>query len=256
VPGMSRLVADVARRLGRAGCVAADEEASELVGAATGEATLRAWVRRRERGEPLAWIVGSASFCGRPVHVGPGVFVPRTQTEELARRAATLLDAGCRAADLCTGAGAVAAHLAAQVPGVAVVGVDIDPRAVRCARRNGVAAVVGDLAGPLCTRTFDVVTCVAPYVPTAMMRVLPADVQRYEPRDALDGGGDGLDVLRRVVTDAARVLRPTGHLLVELGGNQDALLAPVLDACGFCPASTWRDDDGDLRGLATRLCAA
>ena len=144
LPDPARIdLAAVIDRLAAAGCVAAEEEAGELVGAGADRATLERWIGRRERGEPLAWIVGSASFCGRTVLVDRGVYVPRRQSEELARRAAGLLPAGGRAADLCTGAGAIAAHLAGEVPSATVVGTDIDPRAVACARRNGVAAVVG-----------------------------------------------------------------------------------------------------------------
>ncbi|HMD44864.1 MAG TPA: HemK/PrmC family methyltransferase [Acidimicrobiales bacterium] len=236
-----------------AGCVAADEEAHELLVAAPHAATLETWIRRREHGEPLAWITGTVLFCGRPVLVDPGVYVPRRQSEELARRAATLLAAvGGRAADLCTGAGAIGAHLLAEVPGASVVGVDVDVRAVRCARRNGVRALVGDLDRPLRTGAFDVVTAVAPYVPTGELRLLPADVQRYEPRQSLDGGDDGLDVVRRVVAGAARLLRPGGWLLTELGADEDQALRPALSAAGFDRAEAWFDDDGDLRGVAAR----
>ncbi len=218
--------------------------------AAPDDDALEAWVARREQGEPLPWITGSLQFCGRIVRVDPGVYVPRRQSEELARRAAAALPAGGRAADLCTGAGAVAAHLGAEVPGAAVIGIDIDRRAVWCARSNGVAALIGDLAQPLRRAGFDVVTAVAPYVPTGELRLLPADVQRFEPRRALDGGPDGLDVVRGIVVAASAVLRPGGWLLVELGGDQDRLLQPALLQSGFGPATAWFDDDGDLRGLA------
>lgn len=259
VPERGRAVDDVTRRLEAAGCVAAAEEAAEMVAAAPSGRALDAWVRRRECGEPLAWITGLIRFAGRPLHVAPGVYVPRPQTEDLARRGAALLAAAPgpaptpAAADLCTGAGAVAAHLRASVPGATVVGVDIDPHAVACARRNGVPAVVGDLDGPLRSGALDLVTTVAPYVPTGGLGLLPVDVRRYEPRRALDGGADGLDVVRRVVTAAARLLRPGGWLLAEVGGEQDEALAPALAAAGFEAAVPWCDEDGDLRGLAARL---
>lgn len=238
----------VVDRLVAAGCVAAEEEAAAFVAAAPDEATLEAWLRRREQGEPPAWITGTAVFCGRALHVAPGVYVPRQHSEELARRAAAVLPEGGRALDLCTGAGAVAAHLLAEVPAATVVGVDRDHGAAACARRNGVPTLVGDLAEPIRARRFDVVTAIAPYVPTGAIRLLPADVQRYEPREALDGGADGLDVVRRVVGAAARLLRPGGWLLVELGGEQDE----ALDLTGFDDVTAWVDDDGDLRGVACR----
>lgn len=243
----------VVRRLTMAGCVAADDEADELFAASPDASVLEAWIRRRERGEPLAWITGTLQFCGHPLHIDPGVYVPRLQSEELARRAAALLGAtGGRAADLCSGAGAIAVHLMAEAPTATVIGVDIDIGAVVCARRNGVQALVGDLGQPLGSQRFDVVTAVAPYVPTGALRLLPADVQRYEPRLALDGGADGLDLVRRIVASAARLLRPGGWLLTELGGDQDKTLLPALSASGFDTADRWFDEDGDLRGLAAQ----
>jgi len=244
-------------RLAAAGCVAAAEEAAALVAGAPDEPTLDVWLRRRERGEPLAWITGTVEFCGRTLHVDPGVYVPRLQTEELARRAATLLPRNGRAVDLCTGAGAVAAHLTTQVPSAVVVGLDIDRRAAACARRNGVRSVVADLAEPLrVDEGFDLVTAVAPYVPTGDLRLLPADVQRYEPRLALDGGADGLDLIRRIVVAARRLLRPGGWLLIEVGGSQDKALTPTFTATGFDVAIPWWDDEGDLRGIASRATAS
>jgi release factor glutamine methyltransferase len=243
----------VVARLRAAGCVAAEDEAHELLAAAPDGEVLEGWLSRRERGEPLAWITGRLEFCGRWVHVAPGVYVPRVQSEELARRAGRLLPDHGRAADLCTGAGAIAAHLLAEVPTASVTGVDLDPQAVACATGNGVRAVVGDVDEPLGPNgSFDVVTAVPPYVPTDELRLLSADVQRYEPRAALDGGADGLDVARRVVSAAARLLAPGGWLLIELGGDQDELLAPGLAASGFGNAESWRDEDGDLRGLAAQ----
>lgn len=247
-------LASVVGRLTAAGCVAAAEEAAEFLAAAPDPPTLEAWLCRREEGEPPAWITGTVRFCGRTLHIASGVYVPRLQSEELAHRAATLLPAHGRAVDLCTGCGAVAAHLKAQVPTAAVIGIDVDVRAAACARRNGVAAVVADLDAPLGGQAcFDVVTAVAPYVPTAQLRLLPADVQRYEPRPALDGGVDGLELVRRVVAAAATLLRPGGWLLIEVGGDQDQTLAPTFAAKGFDPVNPWWDDDGDLRGIASRV---
>jgi release factor glutamine methyltransferase len=243
----------VTDRLVAAGCVAAAEEAAEILAAGPDDATLETWLRRRENGEPLAWITGRMVFCGRTVAVAPGVYVPRLQSEELARRAARLLAGGQpRAVDLCTGAGAVAAHLAAEVPTAAVIAVEVDAVAVACARRNGVLALRADLGGALRSHVFDVVTAVAPYVPTAELRFLPADVQRHEPRLALDGGADGLDVVRRVVEAGAWLLRPGGWLLVEVGADQDRALGPTLAACGYDAGDRWYDEDGDLRGLVAR----
>lgn len=246
------MVEAVRAQLALAGCVAADEEADELAAAAPDAATLEAFVARRARGEPLAWITGRLRFCGEVVRVERSVYVPRLQTEELARRAAALLPARGRAADLCTGTGAVAAHLRRVVPGASVVATDVDPGAAACARRNGVAVVVTDLGAGLRGEAFDVVTAVTPYVPTDAIGLLPADVQRYEPRTALDGGADGLEVIRRLVGDAARLLVPHGWLLTEIGGEQDEAVGPVLEEAGFGLPAFWHDEDGDLRGVAAQ----
>ncbi|MGH9101771.1 MAG: N5-glutamine methyltransferase family protein [Acidimicrobiales bacterium] len=241
-------------RLRAAGCVTPEEEAQEMVAAAPGGVVPPAWPSRRERGEPLAWITGGLEVCGRWTRVDPGVYVPRIQSEELAQRAAELMPRRGRAVDLCCGSGAIAAHLAAEVAGALVVGVDIDPAAAACATRNGVTVLVGDLDGPLRHgRCFDVVTAVTPYVPTDELRLLPADVRAYEPRVALDGGADGLEVARRLVPAARTLLRRGGWLLLELGGDQDERLAPDLAASGFAEVESWQDEDGDLRGLAARL---
>lgn len=247
---MRRDIRTVVDRLVAAGCVAADDEATELVAAAADDQTLESFIVRRERGEPLPWITGTTRFCGRTLRVEPGVYVPRPQTEELARRAAALLPGDGRAVDLCTGSGAIAVHLLAARPTAAVVGVDLDRTAARCARRNGVPVLVADVDAPLHAGVCDVVTAVAPYVPSTELRLLPADVQRHEPRLALDGGADGLDLVRRIVAAAARLLRAGGSLLIEVGGEQDQVLRPTLEGSGFDRIESWFDDDGDLRGLS------
>jgi release factor glutamine methyltransferase len=243
----------IVERLAAAGCVAPEEEARELRAGAPDDRTLEEWLLRRERGEPLAWVVGATTFCGRRIRVDPGVYVPRPQSEELARRAAALLPERGQAVDLCTGCGAIAVTMSALRPAATVVGIDLDPRAVANARRNGVEVARADLGDALRPNAFDVATCVAPYVPTGELRLLPSDVLRYEPSLALDGGGDGLIVLRRVVMSAAGVLRPGGRLLVEVGGSQDQGLRHVLGDSGFGNVETWVDEAGDLRGLAARL---
>lgn len=243
-------------RLQAAGCVSAEEEAVLFVDAAPDPATLDDWIRRREQGEPPAWITGTVTFCDRSVAVDPGVYVPRPQTEALARRAAAALGelpAGRQiAADLCTGSGAVAAHLKATVPDATVVGVDIDPAAVRCARRNSVPAAVGNLGDPLRSDHFGIVAAVVPYVPTDELRFLPSDVLGHEPRSALDGGDDGLAIARAAVTSAARLLRADGRLFLELGGEQSVGLLAHLSSQGFDEIDPWYDADNDLRGIAAR----
>ncbi|MEJ7799851.1 MAG: HemK/PrmC family methyltransferase [Ilumatobacter sp.] len=246
----------MARRLADAGCIFATAEAGALVAAAADTDALDIAVRRRELGEPLAWITGSAIFCGRRIAVDRGVFVPRHQSEGLARRAAGLLPADGSALDVCTGTGAIAAHLIDHAPRATVVATDIDIRAVRCARRNGVPAVVSDLAAGLRCRTFDVITAVAPYVPTNELGFLPHDVQRHEPTIALDGGPDGLDIVRQLARAACEALRPGGWLLTEIGGGQAKAVEATLRFAGFEAVTPWSDDDDDVRGVVARLGAA
>ena len=249
--------AEITATLAAAGCVAAGDEAAESTWAAAGDGDLlAALVARRTEGEPIAWLTGRASFCELELHIAPGVYVPRWQTEPMAHRAATLLPAGGTAVDLCTGAGAIAAVMAAQVPSARVVATELDVAAVRCARANGVEVYEGSLDDPLPVElegAVDVITAVAPYVPTGAMRLLPRDVQAYEPRLALDGGAAGTDLLLEIVRRSPRWLRPGGWLLLELGADQPDQLAPVLRDRGFGGVDIMIDEEGDCRALCARL---
>jgi release factor glutamine methyltransferase len=233
--------------------VAAEEEAALLVTAAAGDPDRReALVRRRTAGEPLAWLVGAVDFCGQRVRVDPGVYVPRWQTQAMARRALELLAPAGVAVDLCTGAGAIPCLFRARRPAATVVATDIDPAAVACARANGVDARLGHLDEPLSAAllgTVDVLTAVVPYVPTEDLAFLPRDVLAYEPRRALDGGEGGLTVLRTVVARSTRWLRPGAWLLLELGGRQAAPVAAAMEASGFTAISVLRDEEGDDRAI-------
>ncbi len=246
-------MAHLAALLARAGCVAAEEEAAELARAADGDAALLTSLgERRLTGEPLAWVTGRTDFGGLCVRVDPGVYVPRWQSLTLARRAAARLPDAGTAIDLCTGSGAIAATLRAAHPAARIVATDCDPRAVACARANGVEAHRGDLftGVPDAVRgETDVVVAVVPYVPTAALDVLPSDTLRFEDASLYDGGPDGTDLLRRVVHEAPRFLRAGGALLLELGGDEAQLLHPVLQARGYRSVRTWSDEDGDVRGL-------
>lgn len=247
----------VIQALIEAGCIAAGEEADELVLAAVGDAGVLAdLVTRRTQGEPIAWLTGSVTFCGVELFVAPGVYVPRPHTEAMARRAAMLLPPTGVAVDLCTGAGAIAAVLAAAVPGARVVATEIEPRAVRCARHNGVEVFEGSLDDPLppeLERRIDVLTAVVPYVPTGSLRLLPRDVQRYERRLALDGGPDGTDLLVDVARRSRRWLRPGGSLLLELGGDQGEPVGRRLGELGFEGIDVMVDAEGDPRAVLAQL---
>lgn len=233
--------------------MAAEEEAALLLAATGGEPDrLEALVRRRTAGEPLAWLVGEVAFCGQRVRVDPGVYVPRVQTEALARRALELLPPAGVAVDLCTGAGAIACLLMGRRPAATVVATDIDPAAVACARANGVDARLGHLDEPLPAHlqgTVDVLIAVVPYVPTEELAFLPRDVVAYEPIRALDGGQGGLALLRTVVARSPRWLRPGGWLLLELGGRQATPVAAAMEASGFAGIKILHDEEGDDRAI-------
>lgn len=234
-------------RLAAAGFVAAEEEAVDLLSVASG-AELDALVERRLTGEPLAWITGFTEFLGHRVVVTPGVYVPRWQTELLAQRALARLPEGGVAVDVCTGSGALAVALAARP--ARVYATDLSPEAVACAQANGVDAYVGDLFAPLPPGVVaDVVVGVVPYVPTGELSLLQRDTFTFETPLAYDGGADGCALLRRALSGAARVLRPGGALLLELGGDEAALIAEDLEYAGYVDVRVLRDEDGDVRGV-------
>ncbi|WP_425455136.1 putative protein N(5)-glutamine methyltransferase [Actinoallomurus bryophytorum] len=220
----------VITRLRAAGCVFAEDEARLLISAARTTGDLAAMVERRAAGLPLEHVLGWAEFCGLRVAVDPGVFVPRRRTEFLVHQATALAGTAQRrtvVVDLCCGSGAVGVALAAALDPVELHAADVDPVAVRCARRNVSAAggqvYEGDLYEPLPAALrgrVDVLAANVPYVPTEEVGLLPAEARVHEARVALDGGADGLDVLRRVAAGASGWLAPGGHLLIETSERQ------------------------------------
>jgi release factor glutamine methyltransferase len=233
----------IASELRAAGCVFAEEEARQLVSAAGTRPELAAMVDRRIAGLPLEQVLGWAEFCGLRLALDPGVFVPRRRTEFLVRQAARVAGpatgTGGRAGgspvvvvDLCCGCGAVGAALAAVLPRVTLYAVDVDAAAVRCARRNLAALEAGvyqgDLFEPLpgsLRGCVDLLVANVPYVPTDGLGLLPPEARIHEPRVALDGGADGLQVVRRVGAAARAWLAPGGHLLVETSEHQASAAA-------------------------------
>jgi release factor glutamine methyltransferase len=216
----------VTDQLRAAGCVFAEDEAALLVAHAASPDELATLVARRVAGEPLEHLVGWVEFCGLRLSVEPGVFVPRRRTAGLVDVAVRLTRPGACLLDLCCGCGAVAAAVAAAVPGLEVHASDLSPVAARCARRNLAAAggsvYVGDLFAPLppsLRGRVDVLTVNAPYVPTGAFRQLPREAREHEPLVALDGGPDGSAVHRRVAAAAPAWLAPGGCLVVETGAD-------------------------------------
>lgn len=229
----------VVSRLRAAGCVFAEDEAALLIAAAPTPAALTALVDRRVAGLPLEHILGWAEFCGMRIAVDPGVFVPRRRTElvvTLALAAAAPDRSPSIVVDLCSGCGAVGVAIAAALHDVELHAVDIDPAAVRCASSNLGAtrhAYEGDLYGPLPARLrgqVDILIANAPYVPTDELGFMPPEARVHEPLVALDGGSDGLDILRRVISGAPTWLAPDGHLHMESSRRQ----APALVEASGC----------------------
>jgi release factor glutamine methyltransferase len=232
----------VVQRLRAAGCVFAEDEARLLTAAAKTPAELDAMVSQRATGLPLEHVVGWAEFCGMRIEVGPGVFVPRFRTEFLARQAAALGRPGAVVLDLCCGSGALGATVAAILGQIELHAADIDPGELVFARRNVAAAggqvYEGDLFAPLpdgLRGRVDILIANVPYVPTREVALLPAEARVHEPRVALDGGRDGLDVLRRVAAAAPRWLAPGGHLLSEASERQAPMVAQTFALSGLVP---------------------
>ncbi|MFI0784990.1 putative protein N(5)-glutamine methyltransferase [Streptomyces lydicus] len=243
-------------RLRAAGCVFAEDEAELLLATARTPDELAAMTERRIAGLPLEHVLGWAEFAGLRIAVDPGVFVPRRRTEFLVGQAVGL---GRRAdrrpprpavvVDLCCGSGAVGAALATALGRVELYAADIEPAAVRCARRNvaplGGTVYEGDLFDPLPTGLrgrVDILVANVPYVPTEEVGLLPPEAREYEPLVALDGGTDGLDVLRRVTAVAARWLAPGGHLLVETSERQAPLAVAEFTRRGLLPRVAASDE--------------
>lgn len=233
-------MSDLATRLRAAGCVFAEEEAELLEGAASSPADLESLVLRRIAGEPLEYVVGWVAFDGIRVDVDTGVFVPRQRTAYLVELAAlALTDNGTpgTALDLCCGSGALGLALAHRRPGLVLHATDNDPVAVSCAARNLTStgfAHLGDLDQPLPAAlrgTIDVIVANVPYVPTRSIALMPHESREHEPRTTVDGGSDGLDLLRRVAALAPGWLRPGGSVFSEVSHEQaDAATAAFADA--------------------------
>jgi release factor glutamine methyltransferase len=264
----------VVARLRAAGCVFAEEEAAILAASADTPAQLEAMVERRADGEPLEQVVGWAEFAGLRVLVDPGVFVPRRRSEYLVEVAVRLADQQGGAVprvvvDLCCGTGALGLAVAGELavgeaatgdaagpasPDVRLSGVelhaaDLDPAAVACARRNvepaGGHVYAGDLFSALpgsLRGRIGVLICNAPYVPTSEIAFMPSEARDHEARMALDGGTDGLGVLRRVAAEAPAWLARGGVLLVETSERQAPAMAAAMDAAGLA-ARVHSDDE-------------
>lgn len=240
-------LSSVARRLRASGSVFAEDEARALLSAARTQADLVTMLDKRVCGVPIEHIIGWAEFCGQRVAVEPGVFVPRRRTEFLVRQAVALIRPGDVVVELCTGTGAVAAAIAAATDVGELHATDIDAAAVRNAARNLDAGRVhrGDLFEPLPTSLrarVNVVVANTPYVPTYEVERLPREARLHEPRRALDGGDDGLDIQRRAAAAAPEWLAAGGYLLMETSERQAPETIEIVGRSGLVPSLTRSDE--------------
>jgi release factor glutamine methyltransferase len=218
-------------RLRAAGCVFAEEEAALLLAETDDPAELERMTRLRVDGLPLEHVLGWAEFSGRRYSVAPGVFVPRPRTEHLVDLA--IARGGSTVLDLCCGSGAIGAAVAAGL-GAELYSTELDPVAAAVARRNVQRVYEGDLFDPLPRGLlFDLIVVVAPYVPTAEIALLPHEARDFEPLLALDGGADGLDLVRRILAEAPEWLAPRGALLTEVSEEQAPVVVQLAEAAGF-----------------------
>jgi release factor glutamine methyltransferase len=244
-------------RLRAAGCVFAEDEAALLLGEGGDDAALEAMTARRVAGEPLEHVLGWAEFRGRRVAVAAGVFVPRQRSGLLVDRAVALTAPGAVVVDLCCGSGALGAAVAAEVEGIELHAADVDAAAVACARRTvppGAQVHLGDLDAALPSDLrgrVDVLLASPPYVPTVGLATMPPEAREHEPRAALDGGDDGLGVLRRIAAAAPRWLSPTGAVLLECAAHQADAARGAVAVAGLS-ATAEHDDEADATVVVGR----
>jgi release factor glutamine methyltransferase len=224
--------------------------------------TIAALARRRLAHEPVARITGLKEFWSLPLRVTAATLMPRPETETVVAAALRALDARgprsrpWRIADLATGTGAIALALLSELPNAFAVGTDISAAALAVARENarrlgitGAAHLVCDLASAL-SGPFDLIVCNPPYIPTGDLDGLAPEVRLFDPRVALDGGGDGLHQYRALAMTAAALLSSNGILVVELGKDQAEPVAALFTMAGLAPMAPQPDLNGVPRALA------
>ena len=220
----------------------------------------------RAFGMPLQYVIGTSAFMDMELGVDDRVLIPRPETELLAERAEAFLaerfakehDGEISVVDLCTGSGAIALYLARRFPLAAVTAADISQPALQVTIYNnmkydaGLNIVRSDLFENI-EGTFDLITANPPYIPTTVIDTLDPVVKDKEPRLALDGGDDGLDIVRRLVSEAPQHLKAGGMLLMEHGHDQGEACRLLALNAGFASASTLKDLEGHDRILFARL---
>ena len=234
-----------------------DEEPSEQVRTA-----YREIIKKRSEGMPVAYLVGFREFYSLEFKVTPDVLIPRPETETLVLEALNAIKplATPRFLDLGTGSGCIAISLAKQRKTTLVTAVDQSAAALAIARENaqkhGVSEQItfleGDLFEPVGPDTFDLIVSNPPYIPTADIATLEADVRDHEPMKALDGGGDGLDFYRRIAAQAADYLNPGGFLFLEIGSTQQQEVQTLLTQAQLTLGPSFKDRGGLPRVVSAR----
>ena len=249
----------------------AEEEADEEV-----ERKYLALIARRAERIPLQYITGVQEFMGHRFKVDQSVLIPRQDTETLVVEAARTIQSTSRekvsffeqlrggkeweVLDLCCGSGAIGISLAKICDNIHVTGADISGAALAVAQTNARSLhvkaeyVEGDLFAPLESKKFDMIVSNPPYIRTNMIAVLQEEIKNYEPRQALDGGRDGLDYYRRIIEEAPNYLKSKGYLMYEIGSDQGEDLRKMLKDDGrYTPAEVIRDLPGRDRVVKTQL---
>ena len=225
-------------------------------------ADLDGYLARRERREPIAYILGRKGFWNLMLRVGPEVLTPRPDTETVVHAALEALppDAAGRVLDLGVGSGAILLAVLHERPAAKGLGVDLSEEALAVARDNAAslglagrtALLRGDWTTGLGDATFDLVLANPPYIPSADIETLEPEVRQYEPREALDGGPDGLDAYRVLAPEILRVLAPGGAFVVEIGHDQGPAVRGLFAAAGAEELRVGKDLTGSDRIVAGR----
>jgi release factor glutamine methyltransferase len=212
-----------------------------------------ALIKKRAERVPLQYITGEQEFMGLPFSVNSNVLVPRQDTETLVEEALKVTEPGMRVIDMCTGSGCVLIAVLKNVPNVTGAGYDISKQAIivakENAKKNEVTAVFerSNLFEDVPAEKVDVIMSNPPYIPSGEIAALMPEVSEFEPTLALDGGEDGLDCYRRLISQCGAYLKPGGHLLLEIGYDQGKAVSSMLSEAGYEGVSVVKDLAGNDR---------
>jgi release factor glutamine methyltransferase len=228
------------------------------------------YLKRRTKKEPLQYIFGYTEFYGLKIKTGPGVLIPRPETELLAEKAKKIISkfspesfrdriSNFRFLDLCTGSGCLALALSREFPEAQVYGTDTSEVAIRYAKENAylneiknVKFATGSLFDPVKELKFDLIISNPPYIKRSDIKSLQPEIKDWEPVEALDGGEDGLDYYRAIIPEARNHLNEGGCLLLELGMSQSDEVKEMSEDAGFKDISLMKDFAGIERVLVAK----